>query len=194
MRMYRPRWLTKGASPLGTIVQDTAHAARSVQGLVPDLCHQAALVAGGCQLPYWPDCRPPPRVEKVGGSWGPLTGLQDGFPACSLPHCSDTRKGETFILVTRCTRGSDSNNRYKRWCVSFVFVAGQRGRETERHPGMARGVLSLLEVEFWLALFTALLADELVYLCFCLSRPPSIAFLRRRFCRDGASFAHWTGD
>lgn len=68
MRIYRPQWVTKGASPLEQIVQDTAHAAWSVQGLFPDLCHQAALAAGGCRLPYWSDCKPPPRVEKVGVS------------------------------------------------------------------------------------------------------------------------------
>eukprot|EP00752_Nemacystus_decipiens_P005185 g4705.t1 len=67
MRIYRPRWVTKGLSPLALIVQDTAHAARSVQGLLPDLCHQAAFFAAGCRLPYWADCSPPPRLEK---GWG----------------------------------------------------------------------------------------------------------------------------
>ncbi len=65
MRIYRPRWVTKAAPPLALIVQDTAHAARSVEGLLPDLCHQAAFFAGGCRLPYWPSCNPPPRIEKV---------------------------------------------------------------------------------------------------------------------------------
>ncbi|CAN0041482.1 unnamed protein product, partial [Ectocarpus sp. 4 AP-2014] len=64
MRIYRPRWVTRGGSPLGLIVQDTADAARSVQGLVPDLCRQAAFIAGGCRLAYWSECNPPPRVEK----------------------------------------------------------------------------------------------------------------------------------
>lgn len=65
MRIYRPRWVISGGSPLGLIVQDTADAARSVQGLVPDLCRQAAFIAGGCRLAYWSECNPPPRVEKV---------------------------------------------------------------------------------------------------------------------------------
>ncbi|CAN0006548.1 unnamed protein product [Scytosiphon promiscuus] len=64
MRIYRPRWVTGKSSPLTLVVQDTAHAARNVQGLFPDLCHQAAFVAAGCGVPYWSECNPPPRVEK----------------------------------------------------------------------------------------------------------------------------------
>ncbi|CAM9886623.1 unnamed protein product, partial [Hapterophycus canaliculatus] len=64
MRIYRPRWVTGRSSPLTLVVQDTAHAARNVQGLFPDLCHQAAFVAGGCGVPYWSECNPPARVEK----------------------------------------------------------------------------------------------------------------------------------
>lgn len=46
-------------------MQDTVEAARSVQGIFPDLCQQVAFVAMGCQLPYWSECNPPPHVEKV---------------------------------------------------------------------------------------------------------------------------------
>lgn len=78
------------------------------------------------------------------------------------------------------------------WVI--CFRRGPEGPRDRTPSWNGWGVPSLLEVEFWLALFTALLADELVYLCLSLSRPPSVAFLRRHFCRDGASFADWTGD
>lgn len=65
MRIHKPNWVAQSTSPLGVIVQNTAHAARSVQGLFPDLCLQAALFAGGCRVPHWSDCSPPVRVEKA---------------------------------------------------------------------------------------------------------------------------------
>lgn len=70
MRIHKPNWVAQSTSPLGVIVQNTAHAARSVQGLLPDLCLQAALFAGGCRVPHWSDCSPPVRVEKASCSRG----------------------------------------------------------------------------------------------------------------------------
>lgn len=115
MRIYRPLWVTKGVSPLANIVQDTAHAARSVQGLLPDLCHQAAFFAGGCRLPHWSDCSPPPRLEKV-----------EVDETLAL-HPADGGWADCFAALALCWRRTNNANAnglcpdviQRRWLVRF---------------------------------------------------------------------------
>lgn len=104
MRIHKPNWVAQSTSPLAVIVQDTAHAARSVQGLFPDLCLQAALFAGGCRAPHWSDCSPPVRVEKAslsGNDFLVLVTAGSTVGICCSIYCAEcpvnhAREGRDF--------------------------------------------------------------------------------------------------
>lgn len=100
MRIHKPNWVAQSTSPLGVIVQDTAHAARSVQGLLPDLCLQAALFAGGCRVPHWSDCSPPVRVEKASCSRGSVFVIRSIYTMTSVYVRIYTKF--VFLLVILC--------------------------------------------------------------------------------------------
>ncbi|CAN0386229.1 unnamed protein product, partial [Ectocarpus fasciculatus] len=128
MRIYRPRWVIRGGSPLGLIVQDTADAARSVQGLVPDLCRQAAFIAGGCRLAYWSDCNPPPRVEK---GWFVLRRVDRRLRRELGPRARRVRPVGVGLLGWRIP------HRVVLGTLRFVFRSPAARRENKRISGRA---------------------------------------------------------